>query len=207
MVFQFSASQPHDLTVWPEPPIDDRSGPPLSQGVLFTMLAMVAADALEREWLDVFEQLDPHAWYHGQLLESVLTGLERRDPTLPWSLGRSVYLLFRARLESFGLTSAAAVIANLPLLWYQATRGDSGVFRSALLGPRHAPRRARAAVQLRVRGGCGRRLHRGDGRPGHHRRSHPVHSQRRPLLRAPPALARVTGPTIPWNPRRPSRRG
>lgn len=138
MVFQFSASQPPDLTVWPEPPIDDRSGPPLSQGVLFTMLAMVAADELEREWLDVFERLDPHAWYHGQLLESVLTGLERRDPALPRSLGRSVYLLFRARLESFGLTSAAAVIASLPLLWQQATRGDSGVFRSALLGPRHA---------------------------------------------------------------------
>lgn len=102
------------------------------------MMSMVAADDLGREWLDVFGEIDPHAWYHGQLLETVLTELEGRDPTLPRSLGRSVYLLFRGQLESFGLTSAAAVIANLPLLWRQATRGDSGEFRSELVGPHHA---------------------------------------------------------------------
>ena len=51
------------------PAAADRTGPPLSQGFLFTMVATVAGDHCSPEILDALSRIDPDAWYHGQLLE------------------------------------------------------------------------------------------------------------------------------------------
>lgn len=137
-VFRFAQGVPLDVTVWPDPGIEDRSGPPLSQGVLFTMLGMVAGEHLAPAQLDLLSGLDPNAWYHGQLLETMLQALETRDPSLPRSVGRSVYLLLRARLEGLALHSPSDVIAHLGPMWPHVTRGDTGEIRSTLLGRQHA---------------------------------------------------------------------
>lgn len=133
---RFVRRAPLDMTEYPEPPAADRTGPPLTQGFLFTVLATVAADDFSPEALAAMDRINPNAWYHGQLLETMLNEAEDRDPSLPHALGRNIYYMFRDLLEGFGVGSTAAVIASLPQLWTTSTRGDSGVWRTELVGLR-----------------------------------------------------------------------
>lgn len=134
---RFLRHAPLDVTTYVAPPEDDRSGPPLSQGFLFTMVSTVAAHHLHPEVLDVLAKIDPNAWYHGQLLETILSQLEDKDPELPGQLGRNIYLMMRSLLERLGFRSATRVMEALPVIWSSATRGDCGEFRS-MVGPRRA---------------------------------------------------------------------
>jgi len=135
---RFQRRAPLDVTPYPEPPVADRTGPPLTRGFLFTLVGTVAADECSPEVLAALSSIDPDAWYHGQLLETILDEFEARDPSLPHFLGRNVYFMFRRQLESLGIQSATAVLESLPRLWMEATRGDGGEWRSAMVGPKRA---------------------------------------------------------------------
>jgi hypothetical protein len=134
---RFRRNAPLDPTPYPAPAEDDRTGPPLSQGFLFTMVGTVAARHLTPEITAVLEQIDPDAWYHGQLLETLLNRLEDLDPALPTYIGRNIFFMWRSQLEAQGFRTAAAVMEAVPSLWKQATRGDGGVWR-AVVGPQRA---------------------------------------------------------------------
>src|SRR5207237_424171 len=134
----FNRRAPLELTTFPEPKEDDRSGPALTQGPLFTLIRMVAAEDCSPEALAALDKIDPAAWYHGQLLETILNELEDRDPTLPQTVGRNVYFMFRAEFEKLGMRSARSVIESLPFVWKAATRGGSGEWRTRMLGPSSA---------------------------------------------------------------------
>lgn len=137
-MYKFAPAPSLSLDVYPPPEPAVRTGPPLTQGSLFTLVSMVAADACSPEALDALSRIDPEAWYHGQLLESLLAGFERQDPELPRRLGRDIYFMLRDTLEGFGLTSAESALMALPELWVVATRGDSGLWRAQMVGPRRA---------------------------------------------------------------------
>jgi hypothetical protein len=126
---------PIDTTTYPELPKEDRSGPPLTQGAMFGMIRMVAADECSPETLDRIATLNPGAWYHGQILETVLSELEDRDPALPHEVGRNIYFMFRDQLEKAGFSSPEDVFTNMEALWETATRGACGVMRGRVLGP------------------------------------------------------------------------
>jgi hypothetical protein len=136
-MFRFQRHAPLDATPLVAPPEDDRSGPPLTQGFLFTMVSTVAAEHCSPEAREVLARIDPDAWYHGQLLETILSQLEDRDPELPARVGRNIHFMWRSQLEPLGFRTAGAVMEALGLLWRSATRGDGGVFRSAV-GPHRA---------------------------------------------------------------------
>lgn len=119
------------------PAPEDRTGPPLTQGFLFTMVATVAADHCSPEILAVLTSVDPDAWYHGQLLESVLTHFEEKDAALVTHVGRNIHFFMRSQLQQDGYTTATAVMEGVPRIWRQVTRGDGGVWRS-IVGPRRA---------------------------------------------------------------------
>jgi hypothetical protein len=137
-MFSFSKSAPLDLTTYTPPPPEDRSGPPLTQGLLFTMIATVAAEHCTGATLQALSKIDPDAWYHGQLLETLLDGFAARDQELPAFLGRNIYFMLRPALKQMGMDTPTAVVQSLPALWLQATRGDGGELRSTLLGRRKA---------------------------------------------------------------------
>jgi hypothetical protein len=134
---RFERHAPLDATKHPAPAEADRSGPPLTQGFVFTMVSTVAAQHCSEEALAVLARIDPDAWYHGQLLETLLNQMEDRDPELPAQVGRSIYFMWRSQLESLGLRTGRAVMEALPMLWMTATRGDCGRFRS-VVGPNRA---------------------------------------------------------------------
>jgi len=136
-MFRFQRYAPLDATPIAAPREDDRSGPPLSQGFLFTMVSTVAAEHCSPEVLEVLARIDPNAWYHGQLLETILSQLEDKDPELPERVGRNIFFMWRSQLEAIGFRTAGAVMEALGLLWRSATRGDGGEFR-AVVGPRRA---------------------------------------------------------------------
>jgi hypothetical protein len=136
-MYRFQRHAPLDPTPYAAPAADDRTGPPLSQGFIFTMVATVAAGHLTPEMTAVLEQIDPDAWYHGQLLETLLNRFEDLDPALPAYIGRNIYFMWRSQLEALGFRTAAAVMEAVPSLWRQATRGDGGEWR-AVVGPQHA---------------------------------------------------------------------
>lgn len=135
---KFQRRAPLDTTTYPAPPMEDRSGPVLSQGAVLGMIRMVASDECSPEVLDAIAAIDGNAWYHGQLLETILSELEDRDPSLPLEVGRNIYFMFRAQLEQVGFTSPEDVFKNMEALWKTATRGDSGEMRGRLLGPGRA---------------------------------------------------------------------
>lgn len=136
-MFRFTRHAPLDATPLAAPAEDDRTGPPLTQGFLFTMVSTVAAEHCRPEVRELLARIDPDAWYHGQLLETILSELEDEDPELPGKVGRNIHFMWRSQLESFGIKSADAVMAGLGVLWKKATRGDGGEYRS-VVGPRRA---------------------------------------------------------------------
>jgi hypothetical protein len=136
-MFPFQRYAPLDATPQVVPAEDDRTGPPLSQGFLFTMVGTVVAHIAPAETLDLLGRLDPDVWYEGQLLETVLNRLEDTDPALPQHIGRNIYFMWRSQLEALGFRTAGAVMAAVPALWKQVTRGDSGEWRVAV-GPQRA---------------------------------------------------------------------
>lgn len=133
-MFSFSKTAALDWTPYPEPLLEDRSGPPLSQGLLFTMIATVAAEHCDRETLEALSKIEPNAWYHGQLLETLLDRFAARDPELPYFVGRNIYFMMRPALKQMGVETATQVIQVLPAVYHQATRGDGGEMRSIVLG-------------------------------------------------------------------------
>jgi hypothetical protein len=136
-MYSFRRSAPFDTTPLVAPVADDRTGPPLTQGFLFTMVATVAGEHCSPEILDALSLIDPDAWYHGQLLESILTHFEEKDPALVRYVGRNIHFMLGADLEKQGIKSPMMVMESVPLIWRTATRGDGGVWRS-LVGPRRA---------------------------------------------------------------------
>ena len=135
---RFQRHAPLELVTYPEPPIEDRSGPALSSGGIFKLLATVAADELSPAALDLLDRIDPEAWYRGQILESLLSELEDRDPGLPYTVGRLTNLLMREDFRRLGLTSPERMLEHLPGLWPKFTRGDTGWWRTHILGPGRA---------------------------------------------------------------------
>ncbi|MEP7120596.1 MAG: hypothetical protein ABJE95_06795 [Byssovorax sp.] len=133
----FRRGAPLDLAQYTAPAIEDRTGPPLSQGFLFTMIATVASEHCSPEILDALSRVDPDAWYHGQLLESILTHFEEKDPALVPHIGRNIYFFMRTQLLAQGITSPRAVLEGIPAIWHQVTRGDGGEW-TAIVGPRRA---------------------------------------------------------------------
>src|SRR4051794_24322449 len=130
----FRRTAPLDTTVYVAPAVEDRTGPPLSQGFLFTMVATVAADHCSPEILEALSRVDPDAWYHGQLLESILTHFEQKDPALVPYVGRNIHFMLRSELERDGISSPRMVMEAVPHIWRHATRGDGGVWRT-IVGP------------------------------------------------------------------------
>ncbi len=117
------------------PPVEDRTGPPLDQGAIFSMLATVAADHLSPEELALLDEIEPDAWYHGQLLETLLNTLEERDPALPAFVGHGIYYMFLPLMRKFGVRSAEEGLRALPAFYKMGTRGDNGEWRVEVQGP------------------------------------------------------------------------
>lgn len=141
-MFQFThevdSSKPLDLTTYTPPDVDDRSGPPLSQGHVFILFATVAGDYLPEHVLEQIRQIDQFTWYSGQILEDLLTLLEQRGPDLPALIGKNMYYFLGPQYRAMGINSAEEMIQSTPNMWIQVTRGDSGVWRLVELEPGHA---------------------------------------------------------------------
>lgn len=129
---------PLDLTTYIPPPPEDRSGPVLTQGSIFGMILLVAADECSPEVQELIPKIDAGAWYHGQLLETILSELEDRDPSLPSEVGRNIYFMFRGQLEKVGFASPEDVFTHMEEFWNTAIRGDRGELRGRVLGPGRA---------------------------------------------------------------------
>lgn len=137
-MYRFEHSAPLDFTPYVEPAPHDRNGPPLSQGFLLTMINIVAADHCDSDLCDAMMQSDPECWYHGQLFESILNEFERKDATLPGEIGKNIYYMLRSEFTAMGLHTPTDVIETLPRVWAHVTRGNSGEWRTEMLGPCHA---------------------------------------------------------------------
>ena len=128
---------PFDATAYDDPGPTNRTGPPLSQGSLLTLLGTVAGEALPPEAHAAIRRLHADTWYDGQLLESLLNVLEDYDPELPEFLGRNIYFMFRTPLQQVGINTATELVKSLTGTWIFATRGDSGEWRSRMVAERH----------------------------------------------------------------------
>jgi hypothetical protein len=138
VVYRFEPIAPLDLTPQPEPAADDRSGPPLSQGYIFTLIATVAPEYCDPATLDAIATIEGDAWYHGQNLESILNRFEAQDESLPAEVGKNIYYSMQSQFRAMGLASPQDVVLTLPSMWQFVTRGDSGAWRSTMVGPHHA---------------------------------------------------------------------
>lgn len=136
-MYRFSPTPVLDLATYPDPG-PDRSGPPLSQGFVLLLISTVAAEYCSPETLSALAGIDPNGWYSGQLLESVLSDFEQRDPALPAEIGKNIYYTLGGQFTAMGLRTPSDVITTLPSMWQFVTRGDSGEWRSELLGPGRA---------------------------------------------------------------------
>lgn len=132
-MYLFARNSGLDLTTYKEPSLEDRSGPPLSQGFLLTLISMVIGGRCSQPTLDRLAAIDPNAWYHGQLVESVLDEAARHDADAPLQLGRAVYFMLPSQVRA--LDTPERFFAGLPALWVQVTRGDSGWFRCSHYTP------------------------------------------------------------------------
>lgn len=135
---RFQPSAPLDVRAHPEPPVGDKSGPSLTQGFMFILVATVAAKHLSPEALAAINSMDSDAWYDGQLLETIMSELEAKDPGLPYSVGRSTHYLMHKGLAERGVTTPEAFFEALSAIWVAALRGDSGEMRGRMVGPRRA---------------------------------------------------------------------
>lgn len=133
----FSRTAPLSLTPVPDPGIEDRSGPSLSRGSIFTLLAIVASEELSPEILARLKGLDPEAWYRGQDFETIINQLEDKDAALPELLGRNIYFMYRTHLQQAGIVSAEQLCNAITSIWAVATRGGSGTWRCRTLGERY----------------------------------------------------------------------
>lgn len=134
----FVKNAPLDLTPQQEAAVSDRSGPPLCQGLLLTLISMVASDSCPEETLDRLSQVDADRWYLGQALESVLDQMERQQEKSAFRIGRTAYFMLTGKLKELGAVDAASFFQTLPSLWQIVARGDAGYFKAAL----HADNRA-----------------------------------------------------------------
>lgn len=135
---RFKRSAPLQAIRYPEPPVEERGGPPAGRGLVYRMIGLVAAEHCTPEMLDLFATLEPDGWYDGQLLETVLDHLESIDPDLPREVGTSFYTIVHDRLRQHGISTPEALIAHYPLLWRRGARGDTGEVRAQMLGPQRA---------------------------------------------------------------------
>lgn len=135
---RFERRLPIDLTPYPDPGVEAaRSGPPLSQGVILTLVNTVGGEHLSEETQDILDSVEPEVWYLGQTLESVISELEEQDPSLPYGIGKNIYYTLRAQFVALGINSPTDVINTLPLVWSLVTRGDSGEWRNQVPEPGH----------------------------------------------------------------------
>ncbi len=137
-MYQFDPQVPLEVLEYPEPAATDRSGPPLTQGVIFMLISTTAAEHCSPEILALFDDIKPEGWYDGQLLESVLNSFEQQNPRLVVDIGKNIYYTLEGQFRTMGLTSATDVINTMPMLWQAVTRGASGEWRSSMLGPHEA---------------------------------------------------------------------
>lgn len=135
---RFQPSAPLVARAYPELPVGDKSGPPLTRGFMFILVATVAAKHLSPEALAFINSLDSEAWYEGQLLETIVNEVEAKDPSLPYSIGRSAHYLMHKDLVAGGMTTPEAFISQLSAVWQLAVRGDAGEMRGRMVGPRLA---------------------------------------------------------------------
>ena len=136
-MYRFTRQASIELKSFPDPGPEDRTGPSLSRGSLYTLLATVTGEDLAPEVLAQLQSVEADGWYSGQVFETLLDQLEAKDNTLPEMLGRNIYFMFRTALQQIGFLSATQLLAGLPAIWLFATRGDSGVWRTRTLGERH----------------------------------------------------------------------
>lgn len=135
---RFERRLPIDLTPYPDPGVEAaRTGPPLSQGVILTLVNTVGGEHLSQETQDLLDEVEPETWYLGQTLESVIAELAERDPALPYQMGKNIYYTLRAQFVALGINSPTDVITTLPLVWSLVTRGDSGEWRNQMVAPGH----------------------------------------------------------------------
>lgn len=135
-MYLFARNAGVDLTTYKEPSPEDRTGPPLSQGFLLTLISMVGGGRCSQATLDKLAAIEPNAWYHGQLVEAVLDDAAQHDAEAPLQLGRAVYFMLPNQLRQ--LDTPEKFFAGLPALWIGVTRGDSGWFRCEQLAPNSA---------------------------------------------------------------------
>lgn len=133
----FLRRAPIDITTFDDPGVENRAGPPLTRGGMFTLLSTVAAEGLSEEAHKAIRRLEANTWYHGQVLETLLNMLEDHDPELPDFVGRNIYFMFRTQLQGEGIKSAADLLKSMPEIWLIATRGNSGEWRSRMVAERH----------------------------------------------------------------------
>lgn len=136
-MYRFQPQSTIDLTSYVDPGTD-RSGPPLSQGFVLTLISTVASEYCEPDMLTQLEQTDPNSWYHGQVLEAILDGFEARDAELPAEIGKNIYYTLQSQFRSFGIASPEDVVRTLPSIWQHVTRGASGEWRLVAVEPGHA---------------------------------------------------------------------
>jgi hypothetical protein len=152
-MYRFQRRAPLELIAVEPPPVAERTGPPLSQGALYTMLVTVAADHLSPEALALLDRIDPAAWYHDQLLETILNDFEDRDPELPAFVGRALYYMFRPFLRQMGLRTAEDCLRALPDIFKNGTRGDNGWWRVEHTGPGRARVEGQQPYNCKFEGG------------------------------------------------------
>ncbi|HRI50289.1 MAG TPA: hypothetical protein PLW65_08905 [Pseudomonadota bacterium] len=116
----------------------DRSGPPLSQGFLLTLISMVSGSRCSPATLEALTAVVPDAWYHGQVLEAILDEAAQKAADAPYQLGRAVYFMLPAQLRQ--LDTPESFFATLPTLWTQVTRGDAAGPGSRPARPGRHPR-------------------------------------------------------------------
>jgi hypothetical protein len=137
-VYYFEHDPSRDLAPYPDRFVDDRQGPPRIQGLLLLLVTTLAAEHILPDTLSTLSHVDPAAWYHGQVLEDILTVFESHEPQLPKDIGKNVFYMVRSQLRGRARRTPADVIEALPLLWQQITRGASGVWHAEMVSPRHA---------------------------------------------------------------------
>ena len=137
-MYQFEKNAPLDFTVYPDPGVEDSSGPPLSQGFVLSLIDTVAGDYCSPEFLEGLEQVDPYAWYHGQTLETMLNYFEDQSPALVRDIGKNIYYTLQAAFVDMGMKSPEDVVTTLPKVWAYVVRGDSGYWKDLLLEDKHA---------------------------------------------------------------------
>jgi hypothetical protein len=133
-MYRFKPRAPFDLTVY-DPDEVGPDGPPLSQGFILSLISLVASEYCSQETLEMLEQLDGYSWYLGQNLETILTELEEKDPTLVMDIGKNIYYSLRAQFKDLNIHTPEDVILTLPQVWKQVTRGDSGWWTSSIPRP------------------------------------------------------------------------